>query len=141
MTTPDHIKRIIERIDPADREVLEQHLTDGESSHRKLIQCLDDNAMISRERGELAAYNECLRAALNQAIELLVTALHEPEQITPEEIHDLRTQELQSPAASLAEIKAQAIQDAMSRVNVSSNGKLCYFELMGWTESIRQGAR
>lgn len=37
-----------------------------------------------------------LRAGLNQAIELLTTALHEPEQITEEEIHELRTLERDS---------------------------------------------
>lgn len=38
---------------------------------------------------------ERLRDALNQAIELLVTALHEPSQITEEEIHELRSIEIE----------------------------------------------
>lgn len=37
-----------------------------------------------------------LREALNQAIELLVTATIEPEQITEAEIHELRTIEIES---------------------------------------------
>lgn len=37
-----------------------------------------------------------LRAQVNQCIELLSTALHEPEQITEEEIHDLRSEELRT---------------------------------------------
>lgn len=43
---------------------------------------------------QLAKAETTLRAALNQAIELLVTGLHEPEQITPPEIHELRTMEI-----------------------------------------------
>ena len=35
MTTPDHIKRIIERIDPADREVLEQYMDEQAWSPQK----------------------------------------------------------------------------------------------------------
>lgn len=46
---------------------------------------------------ELAAHVERLRGGLNQSIELLVTALCEPEQITQSEIHDLRTIELSVP--------------------------------------------
>ena len=49
---PDHIKRIIERIDPADREALEQHFATEENHHKTFLQCLDDNAMVSRERDE-----------------------------------------------------------------------------------------
>ena len=55
----------------------------------------------------ILAQNERLCGALNQAIELLVTALHEPEQITESEIHDLRTVELEQPPTALAALKAQ----------------------------------
>lgn len=49
----------------------------------------------------LAANVEQLRAALNQAIELLVTGLHEPEQIKVEEIWDLRNVEKATPQECL----------------------------------------
>lgn len=51
----------------------------------------------------LAAKVEQLRAGLNQAIELLVTGLNEPEQIKPAEIWDLRHLEKTTPKECLAQ--------------------------------------
>lgn len=68
---------------------------------------------LKKERDELVAQCERLRAGMNQAIELLVTAIHEPEQITEGEIHDLRTLERETPAASLAHVRAEAIEEAV----------------------------
>jgi hypothetical protein len=73
---------------------------------------LESAEQLKQERDQLAAQNARLREGLNQSIELLVTAIHEPEQITEPEIHDLRTLELETPAASLASIQADAIERA-----------------------------
>lgn len=61
MSTPDHIKRIIERIDPADREALEQHLSDLIDSRDKtehqagiLGDKLDDMTCKAGDSGDLA---------------------------------------------------------------------------------------
>ena len=66
---------------------------------------------LTNERDALAAQVEQLRSGLNQAIELLVTALIEPEQITDTEISELRDIEQATPAQCLAEVKAQAGRD------------------------------
>jgi hypothetical protein len=68
---------------------------------------------LEQQRNELAAQVGRLRGALNQSIELLVTALHEPEQITESEIHDLRTIELEQPPTALAALKAQWQAEAL----------------------------
>lgn len=52
---------------------------------------------------------ESLRAGLNQAIELLATALIEPQQITEEEIHELRTLEQLTPTQCMNQIEQRAV--------------------------------
>lgn len=66
---------------------------------------------LEKQNAELAAQVEALRGGLNQAIELLVTALVEPKQITEEEIHDLRTLEQSTPSRHLRNIQAEAGRD------------------------------
>lgn len=68
----------------------------------------------------LQAQVKQLRNGLNQAIELLVTALVEPQQITDSEISELRDIEQATPTQCLAEIKAQAGRDGFVA---------CYFSL------------
>ncbi|MBU3823864.1 MAG: hypothetical protein H9917_03435 [Candidatus Oceanisphaera merdipullorum] len=63
---PDHIKRIIERIEPADREALEQYLAANENRHKTFLQCLDDNKMVSHERDALITQNELFRTLLTE---------------------------------------------------------------------------
>lgn len=127
MITIRHITRIIERLDPVDREALEQHLTDGESRHRKLIQCLDDNAMVSRDRDELAAQSAVFRDHLQRIYSNSEEAVMNDEScyaIVPDYIDDISDLLDSPPAACLAEIKAQAIEqfakDELSHNNVES---------------------
>lgn len=76
----------------------------------EVFECI---AKLEAENKELKAQVEQLRGGLNQAIELLVTALIEPQQITDKEISELRGIEQSTPAQCLAardaEIKAQAV--------------------------------
>lgn len=67
----------------------------------------------SKSIDALMAQVEKLRVGLNQAIELLVTALHEPQQITESEIHDLRTLEKLTPTQCLAERDANVAANAV----------------------------
>lgn len=62
----------------------------------KAIQAADKALAAQQQPAQPIPTGERLRSALNRAIELLVTALHEPEQITEEEIHYLRTIEIET---------------------------------------------
>lgn len=64
---------------------------------------MNEIEQLKQRIAELEAQSERLRGGLNQAIELLVTALNEPQQITESEIHDLRTLEKSTPAQFLSE--------------------------------------
>jgi len=91
---------------------------------------------------ELAAQVEVLRSGLNQAIELLVTALVEPQQITDAEIFDLRQIEQKIPAACIAQVRAEAVIAAVkSCVIVECCGVKCIsvYGLIEYAERIRQG--
>ena len=141
---PDHIKRIIERIDPADREALEQHLAADENRHKTFLQCLDDNAMVSRERDELVAKaltlsqeHEKLR---QENAELRLSNQEMNDWIAGEVYQDGDWEELNgdyrnyaeklstgvsiiesAPATRLAELKALAISEAVTSVSVTYN--------------------
>lgn len=75
------------------------------------VHTVGDIDRLERENAELKAQVEQLRGGLNQAIELLVTALVEPQQITDSEISELKDIEQATPAQCLAEVKAQALED------------------------------
>jgi hypothetical protein len=64
------------------------------------------------ENDEFKAQVERLRDGLNTAIEAMVSELNERGHITDGEVHDLRTMELETPAASLIEIQQRAIFEA-----------------------------
>jgi len=102
-------------------EELRKHATEEDcgctSSADKLLQAANDIEELERQvviekkkNQELSsAYSkrssdlEKLRAGFNQAIELLVTALIEPEQITENEIYEFRTLELSVPKEQVDE--------------------------------------
>lgn len=64
MTTPDHIKRIIERLEPTDREALEQHLTGTVNQVRDL------RAYQHQRDLEASEYRQHLSESSNTAAEL-----------------------------------------------------------------------
>ncbi|WP_375058368.1 hypothetical protein [Zobellella sp. DQSA1] len=67
MTTPDHIARIIERIEPADREALEQHLVELDNrtvTLQGVIKILEqDNKQLQGANKTLVAHNERMHDA------------------------------------------------------------------------------
>lgn len=120
MTIPDHIARIIERIEPADREALEQYLNHNTlggimalqqireaigDPHGKLMQ--DD--LVERVR-ELVAHNDQLSESRKRWRGLAVNDGN----FLIEVVEILN----QSPAASLAEVRAQAVQEFAQELGV-----------------------
>lgn len=94
---------------------------DYERLHRLAAE--GENSNLKEDIAYLAGQVEQLRTGFNQAIELLVTALHEPQQITESEIHELRTLEKQTPtqclAARDADIKQKAIEPVLNKLKAA----------------------
>lgn len=76
---------------------------------------------LNKENDELKAHCERLRETLDEAICLLVTALHEPDQITHDDIGCYRDAERAVPEQSLNELKAQAIEEVVKECMSSSD--------------------
>lgn len=51
MNTPEHITRIIERLDPVDRETLELHLNSQEQKHKDLLRSYQDLQALRNRSG------------------------------------------------------------------------------------------
>ncbi|WMC11704.1 hypothetical protein PU634_04895 [Oceanimonas pelagia] len=186
MSTPGHIDRIIERLDPVGREALEQQQAEmeagvskeGESSNELIIRALsfiatakeedggEYNALMDgakrisslsqeceklrQERDELAAHATELALHAGRCATELADLIDRHNTQGPDDgsmryDHQTPWETLQvtrrRPVASLAEVKARAIEDAMSRINVSSNGRICYYELMDHADHLRKEAQ
>ena len=100
-------------------QTAEQNAMDQRHMKAKAREQRDDQV---QKNAELVAQVDRLRGGLNQAIELLVAALIEPQQITDKEICELRDIEQATPAQYLTkhnrEVAARAVEvvaDELSR--------------------------
>lgn len=155
MTHPEHITRIIERLDPVDREALEQHLEDKSimgdlmrlqeirqaigDPHGKLMQgeVVEKVQLLSQqceklrqERDELAASIYIIEAAEE------LTYPSDDCAHAGDYIKQLRAAIMEAPATNLAEVRAQAIDDHLDPITMSMAPSNDYF--LGWNDAMRR---